>query len=55
MGWNSWNTFACDVNEDKLKSAADKVIEFGLDKLGYNYINVDDCWQMVDRDEQGHV
>jgi alpha-galactosidase len=55
MGWNSWNTFGCDVNEDKLKSAAAKVQEFGLDKLGYNYINVDDCWLLKERDAQGHV
>lgn len=44
MGWNSWNKFACNIEESKLRAAADKVIEMGLDKLGYNYVNVDDCW-----------
>jgi alpha-galactosidase len=27
----------------------------GLDKLGYNYINLDDCWMQEDRDENGHI
>jgi alpha-galactosidase len=44
MGWNSWNTFACDVSETLLNDMANKVISLGLKDLGYNYINVDDCW-----------
>lgn len=55
MGWNSWNKFACNIEEKHLKIATDKVIEMGLDKLGYNYINVDDCWQLEERDTNGHV
>lgn len=44
MGWNSWNTFACDINEKIIREMADKIIELGLDKLGYRYVNIDDCW-----------
>jgi len=44
MGWNSWNAYACDVSETKIKKAADAIIRLNLDKLGYNYVNVDDCW-----------
>lgn len=55
MGWNSWNKFACNIHEDQLKVATDQVISFGLDKLGYEYVNVDDCWQLEDRDPAGHV
>lgn len=55
MGWNSWNTFACDLSQDTIKSAADKVVELGLDKLGYTYINVDDCWLTEERDAEGHL
>lgn len=44
MGWNSWNKFACDVNEDVIKQTADAIISLGLDKLGYVYVNIDDCW-----------
>ena len=55
MGWNSWNIWHCDINEDKIKGAADKIVELGLDKLGYQYINVDDCWQAPQRDSNGHI
>lgn len=55
MGWNSWNAYHCDITEDKIKSAADKIVELGLDKLGYTYVNVDDCWQASSRDDQGHI
>lgn len=55
MGWNSWNQFGCDVSEDLIKQAADKIIELGLDKLGYNYVNVDDCWMAENRTDDGHL
>lgn len=54
MGWNSWNKFGCDISEQVIKSAADKIVQLGLDKLGYKYVNVDDCWNLKDRDSNGH-
>lgn len=33
----------------------DKIVDMGLDKLGYKYVNLDDCWQQVNRTEDGHV
>lgn len=44
MGWNSWNHFGCKVNQTVIEQTADTFISLGLDKLGYRYINVDDCW-----------
>jgi len=44
MGWNSWNKFNCNVNEIVIKETADAIVKLGLDKLGYNYVNIDDCW-----------
>ena len=44
MGWNSWNKFGCDINETVIKNAADQIKKLGLADLGYNYINIDDCW-----------
>ena len=44
MGWNTWNKFGCDISEDLLIKTIDRVVELGLDKLGYKYINLDDCW-----------
>jgi alpha-galactosidase len=55
MGWNSWNKFACNVSESLIRQTADKIIDLGLDKLGYEYVNIDDCWMLTERDAQGHM
>ena len=44
MGWNSWNHYGCHINQSIIEKAADMFVSLGLDKLGYKYINVDDCW-----------
>jgi alpha-galactosidase len=54
MGWNSWNEFACDVNEDLIKSMADAIVESGMRDAGYIYVNIDDCWH-GERDEDGFI
>jgi alpha-galactosidase len=54
MGWNSWNEFACDVDEDLIKETADAMIESGMREAGYEYINIDDCWH-GERDENGNI
>lgn len=45
MGWNSWNFYACDVDEVKIKEAADAMVSSGMQAAGYKYIVIDDCWQ----------
>ncbi|HVK22094.1 MAG TPA: NPCBM/NEW2 domain-containing protein [Actinokineospora sp.] len=55
MGWNSWNKFACDINEAKIKSAADNMVSSGMLAAGYNYVNIDDCWAERDRDADGNL
>ncbi|GAA4301392.1 glycoside hydrolase family 27 protein [Aestuariibaculum suncheonense] len=55
MGWNSWNHFECDgVNETVIKEMADAMIINGLNDVGYQYIVIDDCWQ-VGRDTNGCI
>src|SRR5438105_12174765 len=54
MGWNSWNKFACNVSEDLIKEFADALVRTGMKDAGYQYIVIDDCWQ-VDRDSQGNI
>jgi alpha-galactosidase len=54
MGWNSWNCFACDVNEANVRAAADAMAASGLINHGWTYINIDDCWE-DGRDAQGSV
>lgn len=46
MGWNSWNAFGSANTEALTKAMADKFIELSLDKLGYEYIILDDgCYK----------
>jgi alpha-galactosidase len=54
MGWNSWNKFACNVDEKMIKEIADAMVSTGMKAAGYTYINIDDCWH-GDRDAQGFI
>ncbi|RYE05055.1 MAG: glycoside hydrolase family 27 protein, partial [Sphingobacteriaceae bacterium] len=54
MGWNSWNKFACNVDENLIKQTADAMVSSGMKAAGYEYINIDDCWH-GDRDSLGFI
>ncbi|MGD9991659.1 MAG: glycoside hydrolase family 27 protein [Salinivirgaceae bacterium] len=54
MGWNSWNHFACDINEDIIRQMADAMVLSGMKDAGYEYINIDDCWH-GERDSLGFI
>lgn len=54
MGWNSWNKFACNVDEHMIKEMADAMVANGMKDAGYTYINIDDCWH-GDRDSLGFI
>jgi len=55
MGWNSWNTFGNNINEELVKSIADAFIRRGLKDAGYQYIVIDDCWSEKTRDKNGRL
>ncbi|GAV62490.1 Melibiase domain-containing protein [Cephalotus follicularis] len=55
MGWNSWNFFACEINETVIKETADALISTGLADLGYVYVNIDDCWHNLTRNSEGQL
>src|SRR5215470_9729880 len=54
MGWNSWNKFGCHVSADMIKGMADAMVKSGMKDAGYQYIVIDDCWQ-VSRDADGNI
>ena len=54
MGWNSWNKFMMDINEELIMATADAMVELGLVDAGYVYLNLDDGWH-GERDELGFV
>jgi len=45
MGWNSWNAWRRWVDDAKVRSAAEMMVQSGLAARGYTYINIDSCWQ----------
>ncbi|HEY1661568.1 MAG TPA: glycoside hydrolase family 27 protein [Verrucomicrobiae bacterium] len=54
MGWNSWNKFQGNVDEQIVRAMADAMATNGMKDAGYQYINIDDCWQ-GQRDAQGFI
>lgn len=54
MGWNSWNKFACNIDENLIRTIADAMVETGLRDAGYIYLNLDDCWH-GERDSLGFI
>ncbi|MBR6531139.1 MAG: glycoside hydrolase family 27 protein [Clostridia bacterium] len=55
MGWNSWNTFGEDINEKVVMETADFIVESGLKACGYDYVIIDDCWSLRERNEKGEI
>lgn len=58
MGYSTWNDYGCvypqGVSAKNITDAADALVDLGLAKLGYQYVNLDDCWAET-RDELTHV
>ncbi|MFA6813502.1 MAG: glycoside hydrolase family 27 protein [Bacteroidaceae bacterium] len=54
MGWNSWNKFTHNINEDLIKQIADAMVSSGLKDAGYVYVNLDDYWH-GERDANGFI
>jgi alpha-galactosidase len=54
MGWNSWNHFACKVSDAIVRAQADAMVSSGMKAAGYEYVNIDDCWEGV-RDSKGII
>ncbi len=60
MGWNTWCTDdLCGLVdlcfEEEVKSLADAMVSNGMAALGYEYINLDDCWSDTKRDANGNL
>lgn len=55
MGWNSWNAFRTEVDEAKVVGAAKVLVDSGLSRLGYTYVNIDDGWWLKRRQPDGRL
>ncbi|MGV9308944.1 NPCBM/NEW2 domain-containing protein [Nonomuraea sp. NPDC003727] len=57
MGFNNWNSTHCraEFNEEMVKGIADLFVSKGLKDAGYQYVNLDDCWALPQRDQNGNL
>jgi alpha-galactosidase len=55
MGWNSYNHFNCEIDEQLIREIADTMESSGMRAAGYQYLNIDDCWMAGERDAGGNL
>jgi alpha-galactosidase len=55
MGWNTWNSFGCSIDEQLVREAADSLVASGMKDAGYDSVIVDDCWFDLRRDARGDL
>ena len=55
MGWNSWNTFGHEINEQIVMETSDKMVSEGYLAAGYEYLIIDDCWSERRRGADGKI
>lgn len=55
MGWNSWNAFYSDIDEEKVMASARILVDSGLARAGYRYVNIDDGWWLKRRQPDGRL
>jgi len=55
MGWNSYNAYTCDINEEKVRMNAQALVKMGLKDLGYTLVTTDCAWNAQERDSQDRM
>ncbi len=45
IGWNGWNSWAREIDQEKVLASANAMVKSGLSNHGWTYINIDDAWQ----------
>lgn len=54
LAWSSWNSFSNTIDSDITMQQARAMVSTGLQKAGYEYINIDEGWWLGDRDAEGN-
>jgi alpha-galactosidase len=55
MGFNTWNTFQTNINEQMLENMVDNFVSSGMKDAGYQYFVLDDGWMAMQRDSNGSL
>jgi hypothetical protein len=51
----TWEHYGCDISEELIVNITDAMVEHGYKDAGYEYVNIDDCWQAPQRDSNGKI
>jgi alpha-galactosidase len=55
MGWNTFNAYGCNINEEQVRMNAQALVDSGLRDLGYTMVTTDCAWNAPERDAQGKM
>ncbi|KIK46595.1 glycoside hydrolase family 27 protein [Suillus luteus UH-Slu-Lm8-n1] len=55
MGYNTWNAYHCDIDEDLILQTAQLMKSLGLADAGYSHVNIDDCYSERSRNDDGDI
>lgn len=55
MGWSSWNSFSNIVDSSVIMQQARAMAGNGMQKAGYQYVNIDEGWWLGQRDGDGNI
>jgi alpha-galactosidase len=50
MGWNHWYAHYNRITDAMMREAADIMVGSGMADVGYQYVNIDDCWMNAPED-----
>ncbi|KAK0464255.1 glycoside hydrolase family 27 protein [Desarmillaria tabescens] len=55
MCCHTWNAYFCNINETLVLESAQHLVSLGLADLGYEYVNIDDCYSERNRSSSGDI
>ncbi|KAK6996482.1 alpha-galactosidase [Favolaschia claudopus] len=55
MGYNTWNAYHCEISQTLILETTQLIKSLGLSDVGYNYVNIDDCYSEKQRNTNGDI
>ncbi len=54
MGWNHWYTHYDRITDTLMREAADVMVSSGMADVGYQFVNIDDCWMNKEKSKDAN-
>lgn len=51
MGFNDWYAYHDSVSDKLMREATDTIVASGMADVGYEYVNIDDCWMNAENNK----